>query len=901
MSRKKCLSIIFLRDGYNTRLYIQIFLSTMPYLRQIFHFFSFMSHTKYILYSILFFLITFIKFLRKVVILKLSFFYYIKQFFCKYQHIFKSKIKWQQKAILSETLIMILLSCVIGTTVGFAAIGFYILVDVCKFFFLDLCAGYRPVVGASGEVHIFGHSTTQYTRYMLLLLPSLGGFISGLLVYWFAPEAKGHGTDGVIEAFHRKGGKIRPIVPIVKAFASALTIGSGGSAGKEGPISQIGGGLASVISQFLRLPRRQVRILLMAGMAAGVGAIFRAPLAAAILSAEILYKEIDFEEDVIIPSILSSIIAYAVFAAILGDKPLFSTPELHFNSLWELLPYTILALFVALGARIFIWLFYAVQRIFENVRMPAYLKPTLGGILTGMIGFLLPETLSEGYGFIQRALNNETLGWMLLAVAIGKMLTTSFTLSSGGSGGVFGPAIVIGGCLGGTIGFICNTYFPTFIHLPLGAFVLVGMAGFFSASARTPISTIIMISEITGNYHLLVPSMWVCILAFIANRNSTLFSKQLCNRFDSPAKMSEIMEQVLAHITIADAHLYQIHNRRKVCTILQDQPLADALQMLRETRQNYCPLVSLEGKYLGILDPEETRQLLHTGIPKESMIAADLLIEIPSLQLNHTLHSAIDLMTKTQLDELVITEQGKPIGTISRYDIIDCYDRQMKKDMSSTTRIIRASMIPSLATDEKILTELASQTIPSLQASRDKITALPVLDSKNNNTQNSPINIAQNSLAPSNIAQANGTIYAGSNVILIYDVNANTKEQLFREMITQLNLRNPNEKENFIQELVKREAIHSTAVGQGIAIPHPRHHRFTTLGAHTAIAVLKQPLAFDTPDLQPVDIVCLVVYDNPVMYLETVKNLMTKFHDHNLATKLRARATPQEVLSIFNL
>lgn len=786
----------------------------------------------------------------------------------------------QQKAVLSESLAMISLSCLVGIIVGFAAIGFYMLVDVAKFFFLDLCAGYRPI-GASGEVHILGRSTTPYTRYMLLFIPCVGGFLSGLLVYLLAPEAKGHGTDAVIDAYHRKGGKIRLIVPFVKAFSSALTIGSGGSAGKEGPISQIGGGLASALARAFKLSRRQVRILLMAGMAAGVGAIFRAPLAAALLAAEILYHNMDFEEDVIVPGILSSIIAYAIFAAFLGDKPLFSTPPLHFGSLWELLPYTILAICVALGAKFFSWLFYAVHRYFENLHIPSYLKPVLGGMITGLIGFCLPETLSEGYGFIQRALNNETLGWMLLLVAIGKMLTTSFTLSSGGSGGVFGPAIVIGGCLGGAVGYVCNTYLPQF-SLPLGAFVLVGMAGFFAAAARTPISTIIMISEITGNYHLLVPSMWVCILAFVASHNQTLFSKQLRNRFASPAKMSEIMEQVLEHITISDAHLYRSHHRRKLITIPEDQPLAEALKTMQEMRQNYCPLVAANGDYLGIMDPEEVRHLLPSGVPRDGMIASDLLLTTPGVHLNDNLQTAIEIMTKTQLDELVILEHQKPIGIISRYDIIDCYDRQMKKDSASTTTMIRAAMLPGMQPPA----EPPDKPVPPLEMKvRTPLPSLPVFEG-------TPSNI--------NMEAAIGAItHASPIAILLYDVHVTTKDQLFREMISQLHLRNPNEKENLIQELIKREAIHSTAVGEGIAIPHPRQHRFGTIGAHTVIAVLNQPVAFNTPDLQPVDIVCMIIYDNPAMYFETMQHLMQKFRQQNLAEKLRSRAPAQEIMNIL--
>ncbi len=749
----------------------------------------------------------------------------------KLLYVLRQKI--QQKT-LHTTVQMVLLSCFIGVIVGYAAIGFYILVDLGKFIFLDLCSGYRPSP-ASGETHFFGTGFTPYTQYMLIFIPCLGGFLSGLIVYLLAPEAKGHGTDAVIDSFHRKGGKIRIIVPFVKALSSAITIGSGGSAGKEGPISQIGGGLASALAQLFQLNRKQTRILLMAGLAAGVGAIFRAPLAAAILAAEILYREIDFEETVVLPAILASIIAYSVFSGHLGYKPLFATGQLSFHYAWELLPYTVLAIVVALGAKFFAWFFYWIHNKFEKINIPQYLKPALGGIITGIIGFIFPEALSEGYGFVQKAFNGNTTWYLLFAIAIAKMMTTTFTLSSGGSGGVFGPAIVIGGCLGGTVGYFCNAYFSG-IQLPVGAFILVGMAGFFASAARTPISTIIMISEITGNYQLLVPSMWVCIISFILN-DKTLFSKQLSNRLDSPAKLGEIMSEILLRVNVSEAYPRKI-NLQKFAIIKEEESLKEVFEIIKQTRQNIYPVVNTAKQYVGILDPTEIRNVLSSGVIPDAMLASDMLLSVPGLTMQDNLQKAIETMTSSQLDELIILEKSYPTYILTRYEIIDCYDRQMKKD-------------------------------------RTRIMYLPQLQRNSNATSSSGL--------------------AG----LLYNLHISNTEELFREMVSCLKLKNPEDQEILIQELLKRETMQSTAIGQGIAIPHPRHPHFTTIGANIVLAVLHDPIKFNAPDNIPVDIFCLVVCDSSTEYLHTIQKLVKQFQNTQLSQKLRIHTSAKEIAEII--
>ncbi len=312
---------------------------------------------------------------------------------------------------------------------------------------------------------------------MLLLLPALGGIISGWLVYTFCPEAEGHGTDAAINAYHQKGGFVRGRVPIIKTIASAFTLTTGGSGGREGPIAQIGAGFGSFLATKLKLSDRERRIMLAAGMGAGVGSIFRAPLAGALFAAEVMYRDMEFETEIIIPAGISSVVAYCVYCLFFGWGTLFQSPDFVFSNPIELGPYTLLAVLVIPFGYLYVRSFYGIHDLFAKLRVPRHIKPAIGGLLTGVIGFFLPQAMEFGYGFVQLALENRLPMLLLLAIAVGKIFTTSFSIASGGSGGVFGPSVVIGGCFGGAVGNAFNALMPGVVSEP-GAFVVVGMAGF---------------------------------------------------------------------------------------------------------------------------------------------------------------------------------------------------------------------------------------------------------------------------------------------------------------------------------------------------------------------------------------------------------------------------------------
>jgi len=565
----------------------------------------------------------------------------------------------------------------IGIIAGLGAILFHYLCQVGTHFFMDFMAGYRPPAPA-GEHDLFASTGTVFHRYMLLIIPALGGILSGFLVYTFAPEAEGHGTDAAIDAYHNKAGFIRGRVPIVKTIASAITLTSGGSGGREGPIAQIGAGFGSFLASVLKLSERERRIMMAAGIGAGVGSIFRAPLAGALFAAEVLYRDPEFEYEVIIPSGIASVVAYCLFCLAFGWGSLFESPYFKFQNPLELGPYLVLALVLAATGALYVKAFYGVTRYFKKLRMPKHLKPALGGLCTGVIGFFLPQTLSFGYGFAQKALNSELTIPFLLALAIGKIFTTAFSIGSGGSGGVFGPSVVIGGAMGGAVGKAFHGILPGVVVEP-GAFVVVGMAGFFTSVSNTPISTIIMVSEMTNSYHLLLPSLLVCSVAYLVSKRWTIYEKQVKSRIDSPAHAGDFFVDVLQAIRVQDL----MHLVKKVQVIPQNMPFSEFKRFFSATKQHYFPVMDHQGRFSGIFSSNDVRSVLFSPEIEDLVVMKDIgTSNIITTTAADDLNSVLQKFTQKNIDSLPVLEETDPgglIGMLNRREVITFYNQRIQE------------------------------------------------------------------------------------------------------------------------------------------------------------------------------------------------------------------------------
>jgi CIC family chloride channel protein len=565
----------------------------------------------------------------------------------------------------------------IGIIAGLGSIVFHYLCQLGAHYFMDLAAGYRPPSPA-GEHHLLTPTSTPFNRLILLFLPAMGGLLSGWLVYTYAPEAEGHGTDAAIDAYHSKGGFMRGRVPIIKTIASALTLTTGGSGGREGPIAQIGAGFGSFLATTLKLSDRERRIMMAAGIGAGVGSIFRAPLAGALFAAEVLYRDPEFESEVIIPAGISSVVAYCLFCLVFGWGSLFESPDFIFRNPLELGPYLVLSFVLVVTGVLYIKSFYGVIGVFKYIKIPNHVKPAIGGLFTGIIGYFLPQTLSFGYGFAQKALYNELTIKFLLLLAIGKIFTTSFSIGSGGSGGVFGPSIVIGGAMGGVVGKVFHQIMPSVVTEP-GAFVVVGMAGFFTAVSNAPISTIIFVSEMTDSYQLLLPSLLVCSVSYLGAKKWTIYNRQVKSKIDSPAHAGDFFVDILQAIRVKDL----MHLIKKVEVIPREMTFRDFKKFFSETKQHYFPVVDQVERLLGIFSSTDIRSVLFSrGIGQlvlmNDVATFDVIITTPSEDLNTVLQK----FTIKNIDSLPVVrddDHGILIGMLNRREVISFYNEQVEK------------------------------------------------------------------------------------------------------------------------------------------------------------------------------------------------------------------------------
>ncbi|MCE5269569.1 MAG: chloride channel protein [Planctomycetaceae bacterium] len=584
------------------------------------------------------------------------------------------------------------LAILVGIVAGLGAIVFYAATRTVEHYALGVVAGYDAQPRPAGETSSRWMPPIRHPLYpwLLLIVPTVGGLLSGALVFTMAPEAEGHGTDAVINAYHHRQGQIRPRVPLVKIVASSLTLGSGGSGGREGPIAQIGAGFGSLLANLLRLKTADRRVLMAAGMGAGIAAIFRAPLAGALFAAEVLYSSPEFEADVIIPAAIASVISYCTFGIYAGWKPLFAIPEgLSFSNPWELGPYFLLVLFSILLASIYTRTFYGCVGLFHRLPLRRHFRPALGAFLTGAVALCLYflvggqqqvlAVLSFGYSAIQGAMTQETAvsAWVLLAIALGKILTTALTIGSGGSGGVFGPSMVIGGCGGGALGLVLHNLWPTLVPHP-ATFVIIGMAGFFAAAAKTPFSTLVIVSEMTGGYRLLLPALWVCALSYVLSDKRSIYSSQVESRSRSPAHQGNYVREVLAGEQVA-----QFLDKKPPSDVLHpDDPLGRVISLMADAPYANLPVVDHDRRLLGIVDLEEMQSVLQAPHVHNLVLTEDLMrSDIRPLRPHDTLDRALELFVENDLLILPVVddlEKRKLIGMVRRSDISNAYIRRIQ-------------------------------------------------------------------------------------------------------------------------------------------------------------------------------------------------------------------------------
>lgn len=573
----------------------------------------------------------------------------------------------------------------VGVVSGLAAAAFFAGLEIANELVMRTLAG-MPVMLPPGDrlVELGLPVAPEPRRWLFFLLPAIGGLLSGLVVYHFAPEAEGHGTDAMIHAFHRNRGIIRARIPLVKGIATIFTLATGGSAGKEGPVAQIGGGIGSLLATRLGLGARDRRILLLAGTAGGLGAIFRAPLGSALTAIEVLYQE-DFESDALIPCVISSVTAYATFQLLLGGGRIFDVPAFPLIAPRELPGFLLLALVGVPIGRAYIRLFYGTRdRLFRRMTVPKYLRPMLGGLGVGLLGLVIPEVYGTGWAYLQQAIDGKLVVGSMLLIAAAKILATSLTIGSGGSGGVFGPTLFIGGMIGGAVGFGGHSFAPELFPNP-AAFVLVGMASFFAGVASAPIGAMLMVTEMTGGYALLPPLMLVSVVAILLMRRVSIYENQMRDRFHSPAHLGDLTINVLEDMKVEN--IYRPSD--DVPTVGPGERFHVVRAKVLGARDATLPVVDGDGRLVGLLTAEQLRPVMDERQLADLVVAGDIAAPPASVRPDDDLFLAHELFHATGCPQIPVLApddgSGAPpriIGVLDYRDMMRAYGRELARRRS---------------------------------------------------------------------------------------------------------------------------------------------------------------------------------------------------------------------------
>jgi len=430
---------------------------------------------------------------------------------------------------------LILIPVTIGILSGLVSAAFVETIKYCTDLFLVHFVGYTQPYPAGEGMQNDTYVFFMKHSYILPISTCIGGLISGLIVYKFAPEAAGIGTDAAIKAYHSDDADLSLKASFVKFIASAITIGSGSTSGKEGPIALIGAGIGSFIAKIFNLDKKERAIAFAIGLGSGVSAIFRAPLAGAIIASEIFYTE-DFEMEPLVPGIIASIVSFSVYGYFFNFGTVFGTniPVFDKLNIADFGIYAIFGIICALVSMFLVYTFFEINDLFKKIEIKSYYKTAIGGFLVGLIGLLNPIIIGNGYGWIQLILNGriDIVNIYMIASAIPLIvLSMSLTIGSGGSGGVFGPSLITGGLTGAVFYFGLIWLFPS-AHISLQALVVIGMILVFGGATKAPLSTIVLVSEMTHGYELLVPTLISIVVVMVMGHNRGIFPSQIEKRRD---------------------------------------------------------------------------------------------------------------------------------------------------------------------------------------------------------------------------------------------------------------------------------------------------------------------------------------------------------------------------------
>ena len=514
--------------------------------------------------------------------------------------------------------------------------------------------------------------------YILMFIPAIGGLLVGPLVFRMAREARGHGVPEVMEAVALRGGVIRTRLVLIKGLASAITIGTGGSVGREGPIVQIGSAFGSTIGQMFRVSADRLRTLVGCGAAAGIAGTFNAPIAGALFALEVILGEFGVSQ--FSPIVISSVVSTIVTRSLIGDMPAFIVPSYELVSAYEMLPYAVLGLAAGVVGVAFSVTLYKAEDTFDALPIPDLSKPVLGGLIIGSISLAFPHILGVGYEAIDMALAGKMAWYLMLGLIVIKLTATSITIGSGGSGGIFAPSLFLGAMTGGFLGNWVHQYFPSQTAGP-GAYAMVGMGAVVAATTHAPLTAMIIIFEMTGDYKIIPPLMAACVISCVLAtrlKRTSIYTEKLRRRG------IELFEPLEADVMRCQPVSSAI--TREPVLVTQETPFRDLVDLVVHSPQNEFFVVRDGREYVGTISVRQLRRvILDRDWLDQLIIAGDMAdTTYPSLGPEDNLDLAMKLFAQEHIEELPVLSEGKLVGSVRKADVLDLYNREvMRRDLSS--------------------------------------------------------------------------------------------------------------------------------------------------------------------------------------------------------------------------
>lgn len=580
--------------------------------------------------------------------------------------------RFQKRVLSSQAGMWVALGVLIGISAGVGSLLLYNGIRFFSYLLLQGISGFQPPI-PGGEGGSLAYSIGSVNRYLIPVSTTIGGFVSGFLVYKLIPGSEGLGINSAIKAFHNLSVKIKNRTPAVKLVASAVNIGAGGSAGRDGPVALISAVFGSYLSDMFRLDDHDRRILMASAIGAGIGSIFMAPIGGAIMSTEILYRR-DFEVEALIPATVASVVGYAIFGFQFHYQPLFTTvaSTFLFADFRSILLYLAIGLLAGLGGRFYVTVFDLVHLAFIRMRhLPVYVKPTIGGLIVGAIAIFYPQVLGLGYGWVQLILAGN-LEYMPITVLIilffAKIMATSFSLGSGGAGGAFAPSIVTGAFLGAILGLLIH---PVFQFVTVDEVTIVTMISFFAGVSKTPVSMLIMGTEMAGGLQLFLPLLIAIPIAyFVSGAGESIYNEQVLNRLHSPAHIYEYDRGILKGVSVREAM------NREYIEVEPSTEIWDVIFRMRVKRLTGV-VVAENGQVRGYLSRNEIDR---AGGYSHRPVSDIPLQEYLSIDDQKSIGDALEMLPRDMEENIIVRgTAGETVGTIGFRDIANAYEDNYRK------------------------------------------------------------------------------------------------------------------------------------------------------------------------------------------------------------------------------